>query len=141
MQSLPALTERQKRNFWSQVHISEAVNCWDWMGLVHTSGYGRIGFQDKDYIAHRIAYFLHTGTDPLSSNVIQICENRKCCNPDHLQLKVRCAILSRVQVQSIREQIANGISIQVLAQQHNVGRTTIRDIINRKTWKDIEEAN
>lgn len=139
MQSLPALTEQQKRNFWSKIHISEAVNCWDWTGLVHTSGYGRITFQNKDYVAHRVAYFLHTGTNPLSSNVIQTCENQKCCNPAHLQLKVRH--LSGLQVQSIREQAANGVSVRVLARQHNVGRTTIRDIIDRKTWKGTEEAN
>ena len=137
MRSLPTLTERQKRNFWSKVHISEAVNCWDWAGMVHTSGYGRISFQDKDYVAHRIAYFLHMGADPLSSNVIQTCENRKCCNPAHLQLKVHCAILSKLQVQSIREQAANGVSLRRLAQKHNVGLTTIHDIVNEKTWKDI----
>lgn len=137
MRSLPILTECQKRNFWSQVYISEAVNCWDWRGLVHTSGYGRISYQNKDYIAHRIAYFLYTGIDPLSSNVIQTCKNRKCCNPAHFQLKVRCAILSGLQVQSIREQLANGVSLRRLAQKHHVGLTTIHDIVNKKTWKDI----
>jgi len=137
MKPIVPLTERQKRNFWSKVHIGGSEDCWKWEGLISPEGYGRASFENKDYFAHRVAYFLYKGIDPGSNLVIQTCNNTSCCNPAHLQLKTRRGTLNESQVRHIKEQAAKGISRRALARQYAVGKTTIRDIILGKTWKDI----
>jgi len=136
MRPIPELTERQKRNFWSKIHIGGVEDCWEWEGLTNRQGHGRISFENKDYIAHRVAHFLYLGIDPLDSKVIQTCGDHGCCNPAHFQLK-KTQSLNESQIQCIREQAAQGVLYRTLAKQYNVARSTIYDIVNRRTWKDI----
>src|SRR5262245_15962768 len=80
--------------FWSRVERKEKDECWFWKGKVHRTGYGEIRFGRKVYKAHRVAYALGRGELALSSGergargviVLHTCDNRSCCNPDHLVL-------------------------------------------------------
>lgn len=136
MTPISSLTERQKRNFWSKVHIGESGDCWEWMGLISRTGYGRVSLQNREYLTHRVAYFLYTGVDPLENLVTQTCGDHSCCNPAHLQLKTKTT-LSVSQIQYIREQAAQGVRPSTLAKQYSITRSTIYDIVNQRTWKDI----
>lgn len=49
-------------------------------------GYGRVAFEGRQRGAHRVAYVLRCGEIPEVTPVINhLCNNRKCCNPEHLE--------------------------------------------------------
>ena len=81
-----------KKRFWSRVNVKGNSDCWELQG--HTVfGYGSIAIGSKSkktykqFRAHRLAYIYANGEIHDESLVVMhICDNRKCCNPNHLQL-------------------------------------------------------
>ena len=71
--------------FWAQVDAAAPDVCWEWLGYVKPEGYGRLRYQKRDYLAHRLAYHLAIG-DPGGLHVCHHCDNPLCCNPSHLFL-------------------------------------------------------
>lgn len=75
----------------NKIEINTTTGCWDWRGYVDGGGYGRITINGKQESAHRVFYALKINSIPRgrARNIPQIdhlCKNRKCCNPDHLEL-------------------------------------------------------
>ena len=60
--------------------------CWPWTGNVNKGrGYGQTRWKDKCVFAHRAIYMSIHGELPSSVIVRHKCDNRLCCNPDHLE--------------------------------------------------------
>jgi hypothetical protein len=75
--------------FWSNVNVLDKESCWDWLLSVCGSGYGqvRISIPTRSKInTHRIAYELFYGPIPKGTSVLHSCNNKRCCNPNHLRL-------------------------------------------------------
>lgn len=81
-------------------------NCVVWSGPRHVQGYGMIGYltadgQRKMTVVHRVAMRmklkreLNTGED-----VLHICNNPLCCNPQHLYLRNNQETQARVKALS-----------------------------------------
>lgn len=68
--------------FWDRVEKSEG--CWLWTGAT-TKGYGRVWFEGKVWLAHRLAWFLTFGEVP--PELDHVCRVRACVRPDpeHLE--------------------------------------------------------
>lgn len=89
---LPQMGDDEIARFWAKVDKTPGFgkdgDCWKWTASLSTTGYGqwvrgRKGEQ-KSYRAHRIAYFLVTGRDPVKYILCHTCANPLCVNPAHL---------------------------------------------------------
>jgi len=83
--------------FWSHVATGTGDECWPWLGMRHSDGYGRFSLRsdrrepdrpervayERAY-AHRLAYELVYGPVPDGLEVLHRCDNPCCCSPYHL---------------------------------------------------------
>ncbi len=65
--------------------VIDENQCWNW-NKAKTNGYGQITSNGKSYLAHRLAYELSNKELPDLLLVRHKCDNKSCCNPEHLEL-------------------------------------------------------
>lgn len=74
---------------WSRIRKTDG-GCWEFTGACHpTRGYGQLGRGRRGeglVDAHRAAWEVTYGPIPDGLVVRHKCDNRPCCNPDHLEL-------------------------------------------------------
>lgn len=64
--------------------VERRNGCIEWIGTRDRDGYGRIRYKQRPYLVHRFTYFLAHAEIPAGLNINHHCDNRPCCNPDHL---------------------------------------------------------
>lgn len=70
--------------------------CWEYQGPLYPNGYGKLSRKEHGTrLAHRASFIEHTGTDPGIMDVDHLCRNRKCMNPEHLEMVTRRVNLER----------------------------------------------
>jgi len=66
-------------------HVEETPeSCWLWTGQLDRHGYGRVSFQGRKHIVHRLVY-KHLVGPIAKAQLDHTCRNRACCNPQHLR--------------------------------------------------------
>lgn len=139
--------------FWSNVDRSSGLDaCWPWLRAIGSNGYGRVGVAGRKVsISHRVAWQIVHGAVASEIDVCHRCDNRACCNPAHLFLGTRSEnmldaakkgrlgrMLSAEQAVRIRACYATGEFIhRELAEAFGVSRSTICDLISRRTWRHV----
>ena len=143
------LTSRQLAKFVSYTD-RDSSGCWLWNRSVK-NGYG----QYLQRYAHRwIWEFLH-GPIPNGLFILHSCDNKICCNPDHLRLGTQAdnmhdaairgrtaakeragnSKLTGAQVDLIRRLRVEGMTQVQLARMFQVSQGTVWQVVNEVTWK------
>lgn len=146
------LTNQEFKNLLKlKISTNKITNCWNFKGQI-VQGYGKLTYKNKKYFAHRLYYEIFKNKKIPENMVLRhLCDNKKCCNPDHLEIgtKQENAIdklsitktgnkLKEKDVLYIRNNFNNTKeNYEVLMKKFNISRTTVYDIIQRKTWKHI----
>jgi len=83
----PSVADQLRR----RLHLT-GTGCLEFYGALCKRSYGKIGLslgsrKRKAWVlAHRLAYALQYGAVPTDKDVHHRCENKRCCNPNHLEL-------------------------------------------------------
>lgn len=156
---VPKYYDDPKNRILLKVAVDTETGCWNWTRAIGTTGYGHTGYRLGEKIAHRLAYTLFIGPIPDGAWVLHRCDNRRCCNPDHLFVGDRKANmddmvtkgrssrgeqrhghkLSRADVIDIRARYARGgVSQQCLADEYGVTNQTVNSIVLLRKWKHVQ---
>ena len=145
---------RWPERFSTKVLIKGVDECWPWLAVRISNGYGQFWLNGRMVNAHRAALLLLGIDMPRSSVVMHSCDNRICCNPHHLSHSTQrnnmrdmvvkgrsakgerhgSAILNEAAVLDIlsrRETAAQA------ANRYHVARATINDIRQNLSWTHI----
>ena len=81
-----------ERRFWAKVDVGGV--CWEWTGFIGRKGYGQTSMVTADGRrintgAHRRAYKALVGEIPDEMTLDHLCRNKRCVNPDHLEVVTR----------------------------------------------------
>lgn len=149
--------------FWSNVNIkNNNEECWNWIGYISPNGYGMFFYNFGPVLAHRVVYKLSKSDIYDNLQVKHLCNNRKCCNPNHLELgddlknsqyMVKCGRhignnkLTEDQVREIHKlyneqrklysNIKQQQIVEPIAKKFEISKPTITSIINGNRWKHI----
>lgn len=84
------LDSKVAARFDALIDRSAPDGCWQWLGYVNEWGYGRfqVSRGRKPY-AHRVAFELAGNQIPDGLVLDHLCRNRRCVNPEHLEVVTR----------------------------------------------------
>jgi hypothetical protein len=159
------LPRNKLEDVWKFIEKKSDGECWPWTGSRLANGYGTFCVNYIHYKAHRIVYHLTKSPIQLIAPkdiyakgfVLHTCDNRQCCNPDHLYLgDIRdnmkdmvqrnrqsrlcgedspVARLTNSDVERIREASLFGAKRKDLAAVYGVSYETIRTICRGETYR------
>lgn len=72
------------QRFWDKVEKTES--CWNWTAYKDRDGYGHFKTDKISHYAHRFSYELFKNKIPQDKELDHLCRNRKCVNPNHLEV-------------------------------------------------------
>lgn len=83
--------EQIRSKIMTQVEIDPETGCWNWTGGTsgktgRGAGYPRMWLRGQVCAVHRVMYINEFGHVPRARQIDHTCRNRRCVNPDHLEL-------------------------------------------------------
>lgn len=125
-------TEKGKKDMTKErlmAKLKDVNGCWEWQGYIHTSGYGRYyKSHGKTFLVHREMYKYVKGEIPEDLVIDHLCRNRKCANPDHMEVVTRGENVLRGTAPS-----AQHAKVTHCPQGHPYSGTNLAHSLNQKT--------
>ncbi|UVD33074.1 hypothetical protein [Escherichia phage NTNC80A] len=91
-------SDQIKEKIQNNIVVSE-TGCWLWQKSIATNGYGNICVgKGRNRAVHRVACELYHGVPPTRMDAVHSCDNKACCNPEHLSWGTR----SRNEIEAVR---------------------------------------
>ncbi|PVU81347.1 HNH endonuclease (plasmid) [Cellulomonas sp. WB94] len=135
----------------------DANGCLVWQAGRISTGYGKLNWNGHQMTAHRAAWESVNGPIPEGMFVRHKCDNRPCCNPDHLELGLhadnmrdmtdrgRQATGARLpqtrltddEVREIRRAVAGGELQRVVAARFGVTQGYVSTLVAHAYRKDV----
>lgn len=69
----------------ARLEITELDWCWEWLGYTH-KGYGQIDIAGRTRVVHEVMFEHFVGPVPEGLELDHVCRNRRCANPNHLEV-------------------------------------------------------
>jgi len=63
--------------------------CHEWVGTRIATGYGKVSWEGRHYLTHRVAWVLANGPIPAGLDCMHRCDNPPCVNAAHLDVGTR----------------------------------------------------
>ena len=148
------------KEFWKRINRNREEKCWEFNGHRSWQGYGKIKFQGRNLLAHRLAWELTYGRIPKGKLVCNHCDNSSCCNPKQLFLGTNAdnmrdmknkgrrknintgenngrSKLTSKQIVKIRKMYNSGKYLQrEIGDKFNVTQVMIGYIVRKDNWKN-----
>jgi hypothetical protein len=145
----------KEKAFWSKVDKKESYECWEYKEYKDVDGYGRFNLYNGPIGAHVYAWELSRKCKtPEGKMILHMCDNRSCCNPNHLYcgdalqnakdrmergIKVPAHILANPalyegEIWLIRRLLSHKITQDKIAKMFKVHQSTISHINTSKEW-------
>jgi hypothetical protein len=123
--------------------VDPLSGCHIWQRSTKPNGYGQLTFRMRRLMAHRAAWIARHGPIARGHEVCHRCDERRCCNPDHLylgshaenmaEMKVKRRALRRLPLERGRDDPLAGVAEAGLAEvrlfigdREYVGRAVVR---------------
>lgn len=129
--------------------------CWEWTGCTNSGGYGSVSVNSEHWLVHRLAARLKGILHKDATDVMHMCNNKRCFNPAHLRAgsrsenmwhavatnQIPCGEkhpntpLLTIDVKEIRWLAANTeLSQAKIGTLYGVTQGTIFNILHGRTW-------
>ncbi|QGH73687.1 hypothetical protein [Klebsiella phage 175003] len=119
-------------------------DCWIWQKSFGSHGYGNIGTGGgRNETVHRVSHEVFNGEIPKGLLVLHSCDNRKCCNPEHLRAGTsrenRADAVARSGITKITQSDADAIrsdtrSQRVIAKDYGISQKVVYNIKRGAAW-------
>lgn len=123
--------------------VNLKTGCWEWRGVLNSDGYGSIKRNGRNMKAHKYIYELAKGNVPHGLELDHLCKNKKCVNPDHLEIvnhtenmrRAKSVKLDKIKVDEIRKLLTNGLPNYKIAAIFGLTKNHVSLIKRDRIWR------
>ena len=142
----PNLSDAQMLSWLETQYDLNDNGCWVWRNYIQPDGYGKVLWNGKTHLPHRLYWLLSGRKIPEG---LDMCHGpgcvRACFNPAHLQPGTRSKNVldrhrdgtftnSKLTEEQVRAILTDVRGVCVIAEEYRVSHSTICDIKTGRTW-------
>lgn len=124
--------------------IDPETGCWVWLLCINTDGYAQQFYKGKTTTVHKLYYEMVYGEVPEGFELDHTCKNRRCVNPEHMEVVTHTENIRRssrtkltlVIAGKIRDLFSQGWTKLALSNKFGVSRRQIKRIVEHFHWKE-----